>query len=99
MFMATSACFPPAKGEDNKENGIPLRSDGIKPAISINGKAGGGSYTVNESGDAVVPKVQDILAGYIADGSQDAVWQHTLATFQRITGSEQLSSAYLHPQD
>lgn len=65
------------------ETGVSLIS-GLRPIKAINGKEGGGSYTVNEHGDAVSDKVVNLLAGYKTDGTQDTVWRHTLETLREL---------------
>lgn len=95
MFMATSARFPPASSSSSSqaEKGFSVASNGdakVGPVMAINGRVGGGSYTVTDSGDLVAAKALDLLSGYIQDGTQDVVWKHTLDTFQRITGYERL---------
>jgi hypothetical protein len=89
LFMATSHRFPPAKALSDDETGVSLVG-GLRPIKAINGKEGGGSYTVNERGGAVSDKVMNLLAGYRTDGSQDTVWHHILDTLKRITGAERL---------
>ncbi|RFU25717.1 hypothetical protein B7463_g10615, partial [Scytalidium lignicola] len=92
VFMATSARFPPASSEGSSHglaNGVGLVDD-LSPAESINGKLGGGMYSVNEHGDAIVEKILNLLVNYKKDGTQDKVWQYTMETFRRVTGKERL---------
>ncbi|KAF3400976.1 hypothetical protein DPV78_006048 [Talaromyces pinophilus] len=90
LFMATSHRFPPAKSLCDDETGVSLVG-GLRPIKAINGKEGGGSYTVNEHGGAVNDKVITFwLAIPRTDGTQDTVWRHILDTLKRITGAERL---------
>jgi hypothetical protein len=88
MFMATSARFPPASSSEEAEKGFLPDDTKVGVVMSINGREGGGSYTVTDGGDAVAAKALNLLSGYIQDGTQDAVWKHTLETFKSITGHE-----------
>ena len=63
MFMATRSRFPPAKASSDDEAWV-LLIGGLRPITAINGKEGGGSYTVNEHGDVVSDKVMNLLACY-----------------------------------
>lgn len=89
IFFATSTLFPSAKVVGGPENGVPLVA-GTRPVMSINGEEGGGSYTVDQNGDAVADKVLKRLADYRTDGTQAIVWKNTFETFQKITGKERL---------
>lgn len=92
VFMSTSARFPPASSEGGSHgtaSGVGLVND-LSLAKSIDGKLGGGIYSVNEHGDAVADKTLDRLVNYKKDGTQDKVWQYTMETFRRVTGKQRL---------
>lgn len=89
-FISTSSRFPSASGDKmGAANGVGL-VDNIGTIMSINGKVGGGSYSVRETGDAVDEKKISLLVDYENDGTQDIIWKHTVETFQKVTGKERL---------
>lgn len=98
LFMATSARFPPAgssaaaaaaAGEDTTASGVGLVDD-LTVVTALNGKPGGGIYSVNEHGDTIPDKKVAMLRRYMTDGTKDVVWRHTMETFRRVTGKERL---------
>ncbi|OBT65367.1 hypothetical protein VE03_06052 [Pseudogymnoascus sp. 23342-1-I1] len=82
LYGATSARFPPAKGE---ATGVFLADD-IHVARGTDGQAGSGSYTINFDGENASPKVYEHLAKAKADGAEERLWAHILGEIKGITG-------------
>jgi hypothetical protein len=82
LYLATSARFPPAKGD---AAGVAV-SDGVSAARGSDGLSGSGSYNVNYDGENVSADVDAHLAKAKADGAEDRMWTHILEEIKRITG-------------
>jgi hypothetical protein len=88
LFFATSARYPPWSGVEAV--GVPASGEG---AVSggTNGELGSGVYAVNWDGESAKPKSLQVLATMRNEGMVEQLWQHTMAEFKRVTGSESLA--------
>lgn len=82
VYSATSARFPPAKGD---AGGVPL-IEGISVARGSDGQPGSGSYTINFDGENVSLRVDEHLAKSKADGAEERLWAHIIGEIKQITG-------------
>ncbi|KAJ5460610.1 Short-chain dehydrogenase/reductase SDR [Penicillium daleae] len=89
LFFATSARYPPRSG-GVEAVGVPVSGEG---AVSggTNGELGSGVYAVNWDGESAKPKSLQVLATMRNEGMVEQLWQHTMAEFKRVTGSESLA--------
>jgi hypothetical protein len=88
LFLATSARYPP-RGEAKGTTGVPVPS-GVSVAGGTNGQERSGVYAVNWDGESAGPKSLDILAKMRDEDMVKQVWEHTVAEFKQVTGSERL---------
>ncbi len=90
LFFATSARFPPRSGaEIGDANGTPLPNN-VSVAAGTDGEDGSGVYAVNWNGESVGQKSLKVLATLRDKNMAKQVWEHTVAEFERVTGSESL---------
>ncbi|VUC30452.1 unnamed protein product [Clonostachys rosea] len=80
VFMATSAKYPPASGQDA---GVPL-VDGVNVAIGTTGEEGRGVYSVGVECESASAAVREKLAGLRDRDMVSQVWRHTQGEFERI---------------
>ncbi|KAF7551200.1 hypothetical protein G7046_g7788 [Stylonectria norvegica] len=86
LFLATSARYPPGQGEA-LAGGVPV-NEKLEVAGGSDGRSGSGVYTVNVQCDSSPAKVVELLAQFHKDGTAEKVWDHIMADFKKITGSE-----------
>ncbi len=90
LLFATSARYPPRAGaETDRADGVPLPS-GVLVARGTDGEEGSGVYAVNWDGESAGPKSLQVLATLRNQNMAENVWEHTVAEFKRVTGSESL---------
>ncbi|CAG9946279.1 unnamed protein product [Clonostachys rosea f. rosea IK726] len=82
LYIATSARFPPARGD---AAGVAV-SDGVSVARGSDGLSGSGSYNINYHGENASADVDALLAKAKADGAEDRLWTHILEEIKRVTG-------------
>ncbi|CAH0023536.1 unnamed protein product [Clonostachys rhizophaga] len=82
LYLATSARFPPAKGD---AAGVAV-SDGVSVARGSDGLSGSGSYNINYHGENASADVDALLAKAKADGAEDRMWTHILEEIKQVTG-------------
>lgn len=90
LFFATSAMFSPASGSESGA-GVSVPDGTVATATGSNGKQGSGVYVLNWTGDSAGAKSLETLAGLRENGMRELVWEHTMAEFKRVTGSECLT--------
>ncbi|KAF9531938.1 hypothetical protein CPB83DRAFT_904069 [Crepidotus variabilis] len=83
LFIATSARYSPAAGED-ANSGVPL-TDGAAIARGTTGVSGSGVYAIDWDGESASAKAEAILANFRQQGIAKVVWDHTEGEFKRIT--------------
>ncbi|KAF2229514.1 hypothetical protein EV356DRAFT_455682 [Viridothelium virens] len=79
LFLSTSAKY--AAGAHDPTAGVPL-SNGIEVARGTNGKAGGGVYSIDASGESAKPVVGQTLAGLRSNGMVETVMNTIEADIQ-----------------
>jgi hypothetical protein len=89
LFFATSARYPPGSGAETGAIGVPVPS-GDPVAVGTDGGEGSGVYAVNWDGESAGPKSLEVLAKMREENMVKQVWDHTVAEFKRVTGSERL---------
>lgn len=77
-------------GLGNGAAGVP-RSDGVSVACGTNGDQGSGVYAIHWDGESAGQKSLDILSQMRNDNMVKQLWEHTMAEFKRVTGSERLN--------
>ncbi|KAI0435014.1 hypothetical protein F5Y09DRAFT_158509 [Xylaria sp. FL1042] len=88
-YFATSSRFPPADDKRRDADGVAL-GGGIEVAVGIDGKVGGGVYSIDYEAEGTIQRVQELIRGYIKDNTVDMVWKHTEEEYMRITGTVSL---------
>ncbi|KAI1810009.1 hypothetical protein GGS20DRAFT_569282 [Poronia punctata] len=86
LYIATSARFPCKDSGGKEVDGVQL-GDGIGVATGIDGKVGGGVYSIDYEGEGTSPRVQELMKGFIQDSTAEKVWKHFEEEFVRVTGS------------
>ncbi|KAH8592998.1 hypothetical protein B0O99DRAFT_628602 [Bisporella sp. PMI_857] len=83
LFIATSAAYPPAKpvAEEVTAKGVEAEW-GRSVMPGVDGKEGSGAYIVNWNNEPGGKK--KLLAEYREKGIGKAIWEHTMATFDRV---------------
>lgn len=89
LYFATSARYPPM-GLGNGAAGVPM-SDGVSVTCGTNGDQGSGVYAIHWDGESAGQKSLDILLQMRNDNMVKQLWEHTMAEFKRVTGSERLN--------
>jgi hypothetical protein len=82
-FMATSAAFPPAKGD---AKGVPL-VNGLGTHVGAYGVVGSGLYSIGWDNEGPGEKATALLKQYNEDGTADKVWNWVEGESTRILGS------------
>ncbi|KAI1163231.1 hypothetical protein F5B18DRAFT_621125 [Nemania serpens] len=85
-YFATSARFPPGGGEQRDADGVAL-GQGVAVAVGVDGKSGGGVYSIDYEAEGTTQRVQELIKGYIEDDTQNKVWKSTEEEYMRITGA------------
>ncbi|KAJ8127928.1 hypothetical protein O1611_g5709 [Lasiodiplodia mahajangana] len=85
-YFPTSARFPPGSSEQKDADGVAL-GEGVDVAVGVDGKLGGGVYSIDYEAEGTAEKVQHIIRGYIEDGTAEKVWKHTEEEYVRVTGT------------
>lgn len=78
LFFATNSRYAGSSEE---------KGDGVL-ATGVDGKSGGGVYSVDTNGKDASPKVVQLLQGMRDDGTAEKVWETVKGDLERITGSE-----------
>ena len=89
VFFATSATYPPLKG-DLGITGVPSLQD-VGVARGSNGQSGCGMYTLAFKGEGAGPKTEAVLDRFRQDGTAEKIWQYILADYEKLTGKESIS--------
>lgn len=86
LFHATSGLYPPAKPADGSATaaGSPAPK-GVSVMKGMDGKVGSGGYNVLWDGEII--KKNAILEEYQKKGVGQIVWEHTVATFEKVDKS------------
>ncbi|RDW71426.1 hypothetical protein BP6252_07989 [Coleophoma cylindrospora] len=84
LYLATSARYPPRKGESSRDFAVPLGS-GVEVARGTTGEAASGVYSVGWDCEGPSPAAEKLLAGLREAGMVDEIWRHTEKEFKRIT--------------
>lgn len=79
LYLATSARFPPVRGEEVSLGGA------ITVALGTTGEIGSGVYSVGSDCESASGAVQELLTGLRENGMVEEVWRHTEGEFRRIT--------------
>lgn len=85
VFFATSGAFP-GRGDGGAAKGVGL-VEGVSVARGVDGRVGGGVYSVGYDGMGAGDGVVGLLEGYRREGMVERVWEHAVGEFERITGS------------
>ena len=80
VFMATSAAFPPPRGESR---GVPLVG-GAAVRSGVDGVVGSGVYSVGWDNEGPTERVVALLKGYHSDGTATMVWNWLQDEFTRV---------------
>ncbi|KAH8658220.1 putative short-chain dehydrogenases/reductase [Xylariales sp. PMI_506] len=101
LFLATSARYPPlgSAGEGSLPAGVlagvqqPSTTNGssIDIARGSDGQVGSGLYSIDHKGESASPRVEQVLARYLEDGTSDKVWDYIMSDMKNISGSETIS--------
>jgi hypothetical protein len=83
LYLATNARFPPL----NEVSAAVGLGDGIEVALGTNGEVGSGVYSVEWDCEAASAEVRELLAELREKKMVEAIWEHTLKEFGRISES------------
>ncbi|KAI0468551.1 hypothetical protein F4859DRAFT_524466 [Xylaria cf. heliscus] len=86
IYLITSARFPPGDREKRDADGVAL-ADSIEVAVAVDGKVGGGVYSIDYQAEGTSQRVQELIRNYIEDNMAEKVWKHTEEEYMRVTGS------------
>ncbi|KAI0912847.1 hypothetical protein F4823DRAFT_138569 [Ustulina deusta] len=86
IYFATSARFPPVNSQRRDADGVAL-GKGVDVAVAVDGKIGGGVYSIDYEAEGTSHKVQERIRIYIGDNTAETIWKHTEAEYKRITGT------------
>jgi hypothetical protein len=86
LYVCTSAMYPPAQLDAGKQGGVVELPVGDRPAAAtiMTGGKGNGVYRTNFNGDAF-PE-HKLLIEYRNGGVGKTVYDHTIATFEKVLG-------------
>ncbi|KAI0452640.1 hypothetical protein F5B21DRAFT_515877 [Xylaria acuta] len=84
--LITSARSPPCHSEQKDANGVAL-SKGADVAVAVDGKIGGGVYSIDYQAEGTSQTVQEPIRNYIENNTAEEVWKHTEEEFVRVMGS------------
>lgn len=86
LFLATSAKYPAGANEDTA-SGVPLAGVAVI-GRGTDGKAGSGTYSVDQHGESAGAKAEKLLANFRKEGMVEKAWENIKGEFVRITGLE-----------
>lgn len=87
LFYCTSAKYPPRQAEEGTgTSGISLQ-DGLRTSRGVDGKLGSGMYSLDDQGENIGAKTEELLAEYREQGVEDRLWAYTESEFKRVTGT------------
>lgn len=85
-YLMTSARFPPCGRERRDADGVSL-SKGVDVAVAVDGKVGGGVYSIDYQAEGTNEGTQEIIRNYIEDNTAEKIWKDTEEEYMRVTGS------------
>lgn len=86
LFAATSARYG-ARESHEEVSGL---SPGMSVARGVNGQPCGGVYSVDAKGESSPQKVDQLLRGFVDDGTAEKVWEYIMTDLKNVTGSQSM---------
>ncbi|KAH8165535.1 hypothetical protein CIB48_g2693 [Xylaria polymorpha] len=66
---------------------IPIDETGVDVAVAVDGKVGGGVYSIDYQAEGTNEGTQEIIRNYIEDNTAEKIWKDTEEEYMRVTGS------------